>query len=276
MRHGSKASDCGSEVRRDESMQVEVNRAVYESRRVFKHYLSDLLTPSETACLRKYQSHIAGRDVLDIGVGAGRTTHHLAHLARRYEAVDYSAVMVRYASQAMPGLSIRQADFRDLRIFDDCSFDFVFAPNNVIDALSHEGRMQALGEAYRVLRPSGLLAFSSHNINYKNAFVSPQLKWSSNPARLAINFARYLFSWRNYLRLKSLRQITPEYAILNDAGHYYACLHYYVARSEVNSQLARVGLRLNEAFDWHGDVIAECRDDSENPSLLYIAERSSD
>jgi len=253
--------------------QDEVNRAVYYSPGVHRYYLSKVLTPPETACLLKYQPHIFGRDVLDIGVGAGRTARYLAPLARRYEAVDYSPVMVGYVKKTMPEISVRQADFRDLSDFDNLSFDFVFATDNVIDALSHEGRLRALHEASRVLRPGGILAFSSHNIHYKKAFSGPQLEWSSNPLRFAANCAKFAISWRHHLRVAPLRRTTPDYALLNDPGHFYACLHYYAARSKVNSQLGYAGMRLIEAFDVDGRVAPEAGDDSKTPSLLYVAKR---
>src|ERR1700681_556947 len=94
------------------SPQDAVNRAVYHSPGVHRYYLSKILTPPETACLLKYQPHISGRDVLDIGVGAGRTARYLAPLARHYEAVDYSPVMVGYVKKTMLEVSVRQADFR--------------------------------------------------------------------------------------------------------------------------------------------------------------------
>ncbi|MEO8052976.1 MAG: class I SAM-dependent methyltransferase, partial [Acidobacteriota bacterium] len=167
--------------------QHEINRAVYNSPGVYRYYLSRLLMPAEISCLLKYQPHISQRDVLDIGVGAGRTTRYLAPLARRYEGVDYSSVMVGYMKQAMPQIQVRQLDFRDLTVFEDRSFDFVFATDNVIDALPHDDRLRALSEAHRVLRKGGVLAFSSHNIRYEKAFLGPQLNWSSNPVRLAAN-----------------------------------------------------------------------------------------
>jgi hypothetical protein len=70
-----------------------------------------------------------------------------------------------------------------------------------------------------------------------------------------------------------LRRTTPDYALLNDPGHFYACLHYYAARSKVNSQLAYAGMRLIEAFDVGGQVAPESEYDSQTPSLLYVAER---
>lgn len=256
--------------------QMELNRAVYESPHVYKYYLSTALMPSEAACLRKYHSQIAGRDVLDIGVGAGRTAYSLSRLARRYEAVDYSTVMVGYMKKRAPEISVRQADFRDLRTFEGGSFDFVFASNNVIDSLSHEGRLQALKETYRVLRPGGIFAFSSHNLNYRRAFDAPRLNWSWNPARFLVSGVRYLRSYVNYIRLRPLRQVTPCYAIINDAGHYFACLHYYIGRSEVAPQLAGAGFVLKETFDGLGNVSPEYADDSAEPSFLYAAERLPD
>ncbi|MCU1338403.1 MAG: hypothetical protein JWO19_3984 [Bryobacterales bacterium] len=254
--------------------QDEVNSAVYNSPGVYRCYLSKHLTPSEIACLLKYQPYIAGKDILDIGVGAGRTTRYLAPLTRRYEAVDYSPVMVDYMKEAMPEIAVQQADFRELAAFDDGSFDFVFASDNVIDALGHQDRLRALKEARRVLRAGGILAFSSHNIRYKKAFWGPHLDWCSNPVRFAANCVNFLLSWPNHLRVAPLRKITPEYALLNDRGHRYACLHYYAARSTVHSQLAGAGLRLIEAIDADGRVAPETEDDSENPSLLYVAERT--
>ena len=250
--------------------QDEINRAVYFSHGVYRYYLSRLLTPPETACLLKYQPYFFGRDVLDVGVGAGRTAHYLAPLARCYEGVDYSPVMVDYLKRTMPAVSIHQSDFRDLRIFGDGTFDFVLATDNVIDALSHEDRLRALGEAGRVLRPGGILAFSTHNIHYQQAFGGPRLDWSLNPLQLSINGAKYAVSWWNHRRVARFRTSTPEYALLNDRGHFYACLHYYVARSKVQSQLAGAGMRLIEVFDRNGQVLGETQDDSQNPSLTYV------
>lgn len=255
------------------SRQDEINRAVYSSRKVYRYYLSPDLTLSETACLLKYQPQIAGHDVLDIGVGAGRTARHLAPLARRYAAIDYSPVMVDYAKKTLPEIDVRQADFRDLRMFEDASFDFILATDNVIDALSHPDRLRALGEASRVLRPGGLLAFSSHNLRYQHAFSRPRLKWSSHPLRFARSLAKYLVSWRNHLRVAPLRKVTSEYALINDPGHHYACLHYYASLPTVKTQLAGQGMRLIEVFDKAGQPVAQGQDVSENPSLLYVAER---
>ena len=118
------------------------------------------------------------------------------------------------------------------------------------------------------------MAFSSHNIDYKKAFMGPQLHFSSNPVRFAANCVNYVLSQWNHYRVATLRITTSEYALLNDPGHRYACLHYYAARSTVCSQLASAAFRFIEVFDSDGQVAPEAKDDRENSSLLYVAERA--
>lgn len=257
----------------DIPIQDGVNRAVYFSPGVYTHYLSQHLTRPEVICLLKYQPYIAGKDVLDVGVGAGRTTGYLAPLARRYEAVDYSPVMVEYSRKTMPGICVHQADFRDLSAFSDGSFDFVFASDNVIDALAHEDRLRALREARRVLREGQILALSSHNIHYKKAYSNPELEFHRNPVTLARNLIRYLRQLKNHWNVGDLRETREEYALLNDVGHDYACLHYYTGRSNMKVQLENAGFRLVEVFNNRGESLEEGQDDSESPNLLYVAKR---
>lgn len=255
------------------SLQDRVNRAVYFGPSVFRHYLSEVLTPAEVTCLLKYQPYFAQRTLLDIGVGAGRTARTLHPLVARYEAIDYSPVMVDYVKRAMPGVSVRQMDWRDLNAFGDATFDFIFATDNVIDALAHEDRLQALRESHRVARAGGLLAFSSHNLSYREALGGPRLEWSKNPGRLAANGLQYLRRLKNHARVGKLRRTEADYSLLNDQGHDYACLHYYAARATVKAQLTDAGFRLIDVIERGGRSLPEGADDSASPNLLYVAQR---
>lgn len=254
------------------TVQDEVNRAIYHQPNIWRYYHSRDLVPAEVACFLKYQPFIAGRDVLDVGVGAGRTTRYLEPIARRYEAVDYSPVMVEHVREAFPRTHVQRADFRALTPFEDATFDFVLASDNVIDALSHEDRMRALAEARRVLRPGGLLAFSSHNVEYAHAHDGPTLAWTKNPFTLARRVADLVTMIKNHRRVSRHRRVTPEYAILNDSGQNFACLHYYASREAVRAQLERVGMRLLDVFDVEGRTIDDAPDAKDDPSLLYVAQ----
>ena len=90
---------------------------------------------------------------------------------------------------------------------DPChDFDFLFGSNNVLDAVSHEDRLRALAEFRRVLRPGGMLVFSSHNRQYRHAWRGPTLGVSRNPVTQAMNVVRWLRELRNHLRIRDLRK----------------------------------------------------------------------
>lgn len=150
-------------------LQDAINTRVYQHVGIERQYRDDSLWRAEGIALLKYQSAFADWYVLDIGVGTGRTTFYLAPLARRYQAIDYSPEMVRCFEQTRPGISIALADMRDMSQFPDADFDFVLASNNVFDATGHEDRLRTLHEIHRLLRPGGVLMFTSHNRDRKGA-----------------------------------------------------------------------------------------------------------
>jgi SAM-dependent methyltransferase len=102
--------------------------------------------------------------ILDVGVGGGRTTPYLSAKASRYVGVDYSEEMVGNCRKKFPGLEFLVSDAADLSAFPDFSFDTVVIAFNGLDyVLPREKRWQCLRECARVLRPDGVLIFSSHN-----------------------------------------------------------------------------------------------------------------
>lgn len=105
-----------------------------------------------------------GMDVLDLGVGGGRTTPHLSDLADRYVGVDYAQGMVDVCRSRFPDLTFLTADAADLSMLDDASFDAVVFSLGGIDYLTPpEKRRRSLAEARRLLRPGGVFVCSRHN-----------------------------------------------------------------------------------------------------------------
>ncbi|HEY8544967.1 MAG TPA: class I SAM-dependent methyltransferase [Acidimicrobiales bacterium] len=102
-----------------------------------------------------------GMDVLDLGVGAGRTTPHLQGLGGRYVGIDLEPAMVDAARARFPDADLRVGDAADLSAFDDGSFDAVVFSFNGLDYVTE--RRRCLAECHRVLRPGGLLLASRHN-----------------------------------------------------------------------------------------------------------------
>jgi ubiquinone/menaquinone biosynthesis C-methylase UbiE len=156
------------------------NLQVYRDPEVVSHYAAlDYLTPCERLLFDTYIR--PGMEILDIGVGGGRTTPCLSAKASRYVGVDYSAEMIEKCRNKFPDAKFEIADASDLSGFPDDSFDAIVIAFNGIDYLvPEERRLRCLQECSRVLRVGGVLMFSSHNP--RSVFVRPD--WDRSRLRV--------------------------------------------------------------------------------------------
>jgi ubiquinone/menaquinone biosynthesis C-methylase UbiE len=190
------------------------------------------LTPCEKLL---FQSYIKlGMNVLDLGVGGGRTTAYLSRIASRYVGIDYSEAMVQACKKKFPHQDFCLADASDLSLFEDESFDaVVFSFNGIDSVIPDEKRLRCLRECWRVLRPEGVFIFSAHNP--RSLLV--RAAWDGGRLKA---FARRFMSQRNVC--------FPLVVILLTAVKAAHAFFSAVARSMV-----RVIRRIpNRAF-WHGE-----------------------
>lgn len=129
-----------------------------------------LLSPEKTI-LDELRPMLGRARMLDIGVGAGRTTIHFAPLVREYVGIDVSPTMIDACRKRFSGTSrntsFEIADVRDLRGFDSASFDFVLFSFNGIDTVGGKAdRLRALDEIHRVCRTGAPFCFSSSNMRF--------------------------------------------------------------------------------------------------------------
>ncbi|HLH12060.1 MAG TPA: class I SAM-dependent methyltransferase [Methylovirgula sp.] len=98
--------------------------------------------------------------VLDLGCGGGHVSFNLAPLVREVVAYDLSSEMLAAVAQAASGRGLENIATRqgsaEVLPFEDASFEFVVSRYS---AHHWHGFGQALGEAYRVLRPGGTALF---------------------------------------------------------------------------------------------------------------------
>ena len=151
-------------------MHANRNQQLYSDAAVVGHYgKAEGLFPAERFLFSKYVQ--PGMDVLDVGVGGGRTTPHLSAPARRYLGVDYSEPMVAECRKRFPDLEFMVGDATDLAAIPDASFDIAIFSFNGIDCIpTDEGRIACLHELKRAIRADGKIIISSHNARALGSF----------------------------------------------------------------------------------------------------------
>jgi SAM-dependent methyltransferase len=130
--------------------------------------------------------------ILDIGMGAGRTTRHFAPLFDHYTGLDFSATMVDHCKKTFvdnKNLTFVNADACNMHMLKTASFDFVMFSFNGIDCIPAVDRTKVLAEIHRVLKPGGIFFFSFHssyNIARLFSFQMPRnpLKYAGELRRM--------------------------------------------------------------------------------------------
>jgi len=104
---------------------------------------------------------VEGKDVLELACGGGQSAVYLGRRGARVVAVDYSHKQLEYAAAYArnEGIDVRfiETSVEDLSMLTDGGFDIAFSAF----AFGFVERVdRAFREAWRVLRPGGLFAFS--------------------------------------------------------------------------------------------------------------------
>jgi SAM-dependent methyltransferase len=154
------------------------NLGTYNSPEVVEHYAAlNYLSPCERLLFDEYLHPEMA--ILDLGVGGGRTTPYLSSIAASYVGVDYAPEMIAVCRKKFPALEFELGSAADLSSFAASSFHAVVMAFNALDyVVPDEARFRALQEIHRVLKPEGILIFSSHNP--RSIWVRP----SWNPKRV--------------------------------------------------------------------------------------------
>lgn len=146
-------------------MSTDPNVAHYETPGIIDEYSKlreqGLFVPERRAIERYFAP---GSRVLDLGCGAGRTTHALDEQGFDVVGVDASSGMIAAASAADADVQYLVGDASSLP-FSESEFDNVLFSYNGLDELNPEAeRLEALREIRRVLTPGGKFVFSTRNI----------------------------------------------------------------------------------------------------------------
>ncbi len=249
------------------------NRADVVATYTHRHHL----TPAETRVVAECFGLIANGAVLDVGVGAGRTVPYLAPLAATYLGIDIMPNMLAAAQAAYPEHAFALGDARALP-WADGQASFVMFSFCGIDYMPPADRAQVLADVFRVLRPGGAFAMSTHNLAARPAgpspFVVPRPTLTRDPLRNAVALTRAaraaVRGYVNYRALRAQEQRGPDVAVLNDGAHDYALLTTYVTQAAQRAALEAAGFHVRLVLDPDGRTAAAS---STARDLYFVADR---
>lgn len=123
----------------------------------YQEYLQGGLSPIKAKQLGMLGLH-ADATLLEIGFGRGEFLRHCAAGCREATGIDYSRDACEIARRTLAGVANARVEVADCRAlpFAAESFDRVYA-GDVIEHMSYRDGVRMLAEAWRVLRPGGVL-----------------------------------------------------------------------------------------------------------------------
>lgn len=258
----------------------EINLRIYSKPLETRKYarLAGLLH-AEAAILDRHRATIAGRPILDIGVGGGRTTDDLLQVSSDYVGVDYSPAMVERCRARFPGVRFEAADVRDLSGLGYGRFALVMFSYNGISSLNHEDRLRALSEMRKLLAPDGLCVFSAHNRNapkigaWSLKHIPRPGSWLKQPLASLKQIVKYPLGIRNALLNRKHARNEADYAIVHDEAGFYGLMSYVITVDEQLGQLRGVGLEPIEAVGLDGRVLRPDEYGTRDTWVYYVARR---
>lgn len=199
--------------------------------------------------------------ILDLGVGAGRTTDGLLEVSRDYVGLDYSKVMCDICREKYPDVKFVVGDARDLQDFEDGSKDIVVFSYNGIDCVSPEDRIKAFNAIRRVIKSNGTFIHSSHNLNAScldrihNPYWLGRISISINPVSFVRQVYLYGVGIVSHNRLKKHERFGDGWAILNEQTNRFREIMYYVTPERQKIELSSSGFELIAAYGRDGKII---------------------
>ena len=129
-------------------------------------YLNDYINTSD----------LKGKDILEIGLGYGTVSSHLAKSGSNYSGLDIASGPVKMVNHRLELLSVSGKAVIGSILeppFEEESFDTIVA----IGSLHHTGDLQlAIDSCYKLLRPEGELIFMVYNAYSYRRFVKAFIK----------------------------------------------------------------------------------------------------
>lgn len=98
--------------------------------------------------------NLKNKEILDVGIGTGRTTNYLIKQSTKYIGIDYSPEMIKSAKKKFPKINLHVEDIRKIKYKN--KFDFAFFSYNGIDYLKNKERHHAFLKLHASLKKTDI------------------------------------------------------------------------------------------------------------------------
>jgi SAM-dependent methyltransferase len=258
-----------------ERQGMDANQAVFD-RDADVYSDLDLMAPERTV-MSLLRDRLHEFEMLDLGVGGGRTAYTFAALVQRYVGLDYSPRMIERARTLLgkdERVELVTGDARDLSPVHG-PFDFVLFSFNGIDAVGHDDRLKILAEVRRVLKPDGRFFFSTHSLGAlpldtekpRSRYWRRSRLYSVYLLAASIRYRRQAERVNKEIDVDSARE--RGWTVIRDVAHDFQLSVYYVDPVRQLEQLREAGLETVAVYDMEGHEV-EARDAGRTSSLHYL------
>ena len=238
------------------------NKTNYNSKISLEAYSSYAgLKKPEYTILNLIKTILPIKMMLDVGVGAGRTTESFSSISDKYIGIDYSENMINFCKTKFDGtanISFELKDARNLSTYKNDTFDFVLFSHGGLDAVEHSDRIKILHEIWRVCKKGGYFCFSTSNLEAVSNYCVVRL--SRSPKVLV----------RGIFNLLLVRLLNPEiwayrrgkrprlkHAMYIIGGDNWGLKTYCISPSEQIKQLQEANFEGARIFGSSGNEIKE-------------------
>jgi SAM-dependent methyltransferase len=237
---------------------MEKNLRLYER---FAHYYSDSnLEPAEWAVLKRFKTEWARMDMLDIGVGAGRTSHVFSAITRSYTGIDYARRALELCRDRIGETnSVRfiLCDAREMSRRLDRQFDFIMFSMNGIDSVNHADRLRIFAEVRALLKEQGHFLFSSHSLAAPPRRLNLPGFDPLRPLRSTYKWGRECVRHFRFSRMNRavFAAKAGEWVTIREELGGHALDIYYILPSRQLRQLEETGFRAISVYDLKGKPV---------------------
>ncbi len=229
----------------------------------------------EEVLLERIAVEVRGQPVLDLGFGGGRTVQLLQELTDDYVGLDYVPELVEAASRRFPQARLEEGDARDLSRFRQGSFALVLFSFNGIDGLAHDDRALVIDEALRVLRPGGVFAYSTHNLDHSAAgdgfLTAVRRRLLHRPWSVVRHLPHLPRALASYARLRRHTQAGDGWTMGPDPAYGFSVVWHYTTLGAALAEARRAGFGQIEVYTSDGRRLPEAASDASTPWFHLLA-----